>query len=126
MKTILLDRVVLVNLYGDSRESMIEIFSEFLNSYSASKKALFSAFESGNLTSLKRVLNYHAPSFIYLGLPVLTTKFKNLAIRCSRVDSHFPLAKDFKELMQSLEECWLLAKKEMKEITKTDLSIREV
>lgn len=124
MKTILLDRVVLENLYGDSRESMIEIFSEFLTSYSASKKALLSAFDSGNLTSLKRVLNYHAPSFIYLGLPGMTTNFKNLAIRCSKVDSHYPLAKDFKELIQTLEECWLLAKKEMKEITKTEPTIR--
>jgi HPt (histidine-containing phosphotransfer) domain-containing protein len=113
MKTILLDRVVLQTLYGDSRESMIEIFSEFLTSYSATKNALFSAFESGNLTSLKRVLHYHGPSFMYLGLPEVATQFKSLELKCSQAENHYSLSKDFAELMQTVEISWHQAKNEM-------------
>jgi hypothetical protein len=113
MKTTQPDRAVLQNLYGNSRESMIEIFSEFLTSYAKTKKALFSAFESGNLTSLKRVLHYHAPSFMYIGFPDVTTKFKNLALRCSQADSHYSLSKDFAALMETVEESWQQSKNEM-------------
>jgi hypothetical protein len=116
MKTILLDRVVLQNLYGDSRESMIEIFSEFLTSYTATKNALFSAFESGNLTSLKRVLHYHGPSFMYLGLPEVAAKFKNLELKCFQAESHFSLSNDFAELMDTVEIGWQHAKNELDNI----------
>ena len=116
MKTILLDRVVLQNLYGDSHESMIEIFSEFLDSYSETKKALFSAFESGNLTSFKRVLHYHGPSFMYLGLPDVAAIFKNLEQKCLQADSHYSLSKDFAELMEVVEIGWIQAKNEIESI----------
>ncbi len=113
MKTILLDRVVLQNLYGDSRESMIEIFSEFLTSYTETKNALFSAFESGNLTSLKRVLHHNGPSFMYLGLPDVAAQFKSLELKCSLAESHYSLSKDFAELMEIVEISWQHAKNEM-------------
>ena len=113
MKTILLDRVVLQTLYGDSRESMIEIFSEFLATYSETKKALISAFESGNLTSLKRVLHYHGPSFMYLGLPDVAAQFKSMELKCSQAESHYSLSKDFAELMEFVEIGWQHAKNEM-------------
>jgi hypothetical protein len=126
MKTILLDRVVLKSFYGDSLEGMTEIFSQFLASYPETKKTLIAAYESGNLTSLKRVLQYHAPSFIYLGLPDLLSEFKNLSIKCSEVDSHYSLSNDFKELMLTLESCWQIVKNEMKSLMKADTLIKNV
>lgn len=113
MKTIQLDREVLQNLYGDCRDSLIEIFSVFLTNYSEIKQTLYSAFESGNLSSLKRVLHYHGPSFMYLGMPQVAGKFKDLELKCFQVDNHFSIASDFDELMQAVEGGWLLAKNEM-------------
>ena len=113
MKTIQLDRSVLHNLYGDCTESMIELFTDFITSYSETRKSLFSAFESGNLLSLKRVLHYHGPSFMYLGIPEVAEMFKNLESKCSRVDNHFALSADFAELMETMERSCLEAKQEM-------------
>ena len=71
------NQTVLQNIYGDSRENMIGIFSEFLNTYPEIRKTLYSAFESGNINSFKRVLHYHGPSFNYLGLPEVAEMFHN-------------------------------------------------
>ena len=113
MKTMQPDRTVLHNIYGDSRENMIEIFSEFLSSYPDIRKSLFSAFESGNLNSFKRVLHYHGPSFNYLGLPEVADMFQDLKLKCYRVENHFTLSKDFETLMKTMEGGWLQAKNEM-------------
>jgi hypothetical protein len=118
MKTIQLDREVLQNLYGDCQESLVEIFSEFLTSYSEIKHNLFSAFNSGNLSSLKRVLHFHGPSFMYLGIPQVAAMFKDLELKCSGLDNHFALSKDFSELMQAVEESWQQAANEMEHFRK--------
>ena len=118
MKTIQLDRGVLQNLYGDCQDSMIEIFSEFLTEYPEIRKTMFAAFESGSLSSLKRVLHFHGPSFMYLGIPGVAAMFKDLESKCSQVDSHFALATDFAELMQTVERSCLQAKNEMEYLRK--------
>ena len=118
MKTIQLDREVLQNLYGDSQDSMIEIFSEFLTGYYEIKQTLNSAFESGNLSSLKRVLHFHGPSFMYLGLPDVALMFKTLEQKCTQVVAHFSLSKEFAELMQTVEGSWLETKNEMQFLKK--------
>lgn len=118
MKTIQPDRAVLQNIYGNSQNSMIEVFSEFLAGYPEIRQTLFTAYESGNLRSLKRVLHYHGPSFMYLGLPEVASIFNNLELKCSRVDNHFSLSKDFTALMQSVEGSWLHAKKGMEYLQK--------
>ena len=113
MKTIQLNRAVLQNIYGDSQNSIIEVFSEFIAGYPEIRKTLFSAFESGNLRSFKRVLHFHGPSFNYLGLPEVADIFNNLKLKCSQVDNHFSLSKDFAELMQTVEGSWQQVKNEM-------------
>ena len=107
MKTILPNLTVLQNIYGDSRENMMGVFSEFIAAYPGIRQTLYTAYESGNLRSLKRVLHYYAPSFMYLGLPEVAGIFNNLELKCSRGDNHFSLAKDFAELMETIEGCWL-------------------
>jgi predicted SnoaL-like aldol condensation-catalyzing enzyme len=118
MKTIQLDRSVLHNLYGDCTESMIELFTDFITSYSETRQSLFSAFESGNLVSLKRVLHFHGPSFMYLGVPEVAAMFKSLEAKCSEVDNHFALSADFADLMQTMERSCLQAKNEMEYLKK--------
>ena len=113
MKTIQLDRDVLLNLYGDCQESMAEIFSDFLTDFSETRKNILSAFDSGNLMSLKRVLHFHGPSFMYLGLPEVAVAFKSLEKRCCEVESHFAVSKDFAELLQAIDGSWMEVKNEM-------------
>ncbi len=118
MKTIHLDRNVLQNLYGDSQDSMIEIFSEFITEYAAIRQSMFAAFESGNLTSLKRVLHFHGPSFMYLGIPEVADMFKALETKCTQVDNQYALANDFAELMQTIERSCSEAQHEMEYLRK--------
>lgn len=113
MKTIQLDRTVLQTLYGDCLDNQIEIFSEFIAGFSELKKNLFSAFDSGNLNSLKRVLHFHGPSFMYLGIPQVAAMFKDLELKCTQQDNHFSLSTDFAELMEAVEGSWLQATNEM-------------
>jgi len=118
MKTIQLNRDVLQNLYGDCQESMIEIFSDFLTEFTETRQTLFSAFDSGNLSSLKRVLHFHGPSFMYLGLPEVAAMFKSLEQRCTEVDIHFALSKDFAELVKTVDGCWMRIRNEMEYLKK--------
>jgi hypothetical protein len=59
------------------------------------------------------VLHFYGPSFNYLGLPEVTGIFNNLELKCSKVDNHFSLSKDFAELMRTVEGSWLQVKNEM-------------
>ena len=113
MKTIQLDRDVLHNLYGDCQESMIEIFSDFLTDYSETRQTLLSAFDSGNLLSLKRVLHFHGPCFMYIGLPDVAAAFKTLEKKCLEADNHFLLSKEFSELIKFIDGGWMIVKNEM-------------
>ncbi len=104
MKTIQIDREVLCTLYDGCQESLHEMFTEFIGSYAELKKNLSSAYQSGNLHSLKRVLHFHGPSFTYLGMPAVAEMFKELERKSTQADHHYVIAADFNELMQVVEQ----------------------
>ncbi len=103
MKTNLIDREVLSNLFGECHDSLNEIFTAFVNSYPETKQNLSSAFCSGNLNSLKRLLHFHGPSFMYLGLPTVADLCKKLEQKCVHAGNHFMIADEFSELIQAIE-----------------------
>lgn len=103
MKTIQINREKLHTLYGGCYESMNLVFSEFIGSYDEMKKNLTSAFQSGNLSSFKRVLHFHGPSFTYLGFPDIAILFKNLERKSEGAVTYFEIVPDFNELMQAVE-----------------------
>jgi len=107
MKTIQLNSEVLANLYGDCEESKAEVFGEFLNTYADLKRNLFNAYESGTLDSLKSLLHYHGPSFMYLGLPDVADYIKKLELRCGTISDRQVIAVDFFNLLQMVDETWL-------------------
>lgn len=106
MKTILFDHEVLANLYGDCQDSLNEVFSEFLNGYEPMKQGLSSAFASGNLFTLKRLLHYYGPSYMYLGMPRMSEMFKNLEQKCAQAGNHFELSAEFAELIRMVEKSY--------------------
>ena len=103
MKTILIDDEVLNNLYGDCHDSLNEVFSEFIRSYQSMKQSFSSAFGSGNLSSLKRLLHFHGPSFMYLGMPQVADMFRKLEHTCTLAGNHFVISTDFAELMTAVD-----------------------
>jgi hypothetical protein len=107
MKTIQLNQEVLQNLYGDSEESKSEVFLEFLSTYSDLKKNLFTAYEEGSLDSMKSLLHYHGPSFMYLGVPDVADAFKKLEQRCSTIRDHHSVSAEFFNLLQMVDDTWL-------------------
>lgn len=106
MKTVLIDNEVLSNLFGGCEDSMMEVFSTYLNTYEESRQNLSSAFLSGNLLSLKRLLHFHGPSFMYLGLPQVAEMFKQLEHKCAHTGNHFVVAEEFSELLKAMEQSY--------------------
>lgn len=107
MKTIQLNLEVLQNLYGDCEESKAEVFGEFLNTYADLKRNLFNAYDSGELASMKSLLHYHGPSFMYLGVPDVADAFKKLELRCLSAKDTQALSVDFFNLLQMVDDTWL-------------------
>ncbi len=107
MKTIQLNNEVLLNLYGDCEESKTEVFSEFLSTYSELKQNLFLTYESGDLESLKSLLHYHGPSFMYLGVPEVSEYFKKLELVCTGNSNRNSISTDFFRLLQMVDDTWL-------------------
>lgn len=112
MKTILIDRELLNNLYGDCEESMTEVFTTYIAGYNEMKKNLSSAFCSGNLNSLRRLLHFHGPSYMYLGMPELADMFKKLERKCAEIGNHFIISADFTELLEAIESSFRQIKNE--------------
>jgi hypothetical protein len=112
MKAIQLDKEVLLTLYSGCEESIAEVFAEFINGYAELKLSLFAAFDSGNITSMKKLLHFHGPSFMYLGIPSVTEMFKELELKCKQEGNVFSVSVDFKALMQAVDESWMEVVKE--------------
>lgn len=106
MKTILVDHEVLASLYGDCHECLNEVFTEFLSGYESMKQDLSSAFASGNLFSLKRLLHFYGPSYMYLGMPGMSDRFKNLEHKCAQEGNHFVLSAEFAELIELVQKSY--------------------
>src|SRR6185503_15753080 len=104
MKTIHISRSVLQSLYGDSTESMTEVFSQFLHFHSEIMENLVSSYNSGNIELLKKVLHHHGPSFMYLGMPAISDYFKNLEEQCKEGADRAAIAAGFHVLLQLVDE----------------------
>jgi hypothetical protein len=104
MKTIHISRPVLQSLYGESTESMTEVFSQFLNCYSEIRENLVSSYNSGNVELFKKFLHYHGPSFMYLGMPVVSDCFKNLEEQCKQGSDRSSISTGFNVLIQLVDQ----------------------
>lgn len=103
MKTIHIENEVLADLYGGCQDSLNEVFSEFISSYEGMTQSLISAFNSGNLSSLKRLLHFHGPSYMYLGLPMVSESFRQLEQKCLEAGNHFVISGEFMELKKMMD-----------------------
>src|SRR6185503_10799382 len=113
MKTIHISRSVLQSLYGDSTESMTEVFSQFLHFHSEIRENLVSGYDSGNVELLKKVLHHHGPSFMYLGMPAISDYFKSLEEQCKQGCDLSSLSAGFHVLLQLVDESRLMIANEL-------------
>ncbi len=105
MKELSLDREMLHQFYDGCNESMTEVFTEFENKYEELKNGLASPELSSPSNELKKFLHFHGPSFMYIGLPEISKRFKALEIACMDLNlsseefsaSHNLLVKDVTE-----------------------------
>ena len=104
MKTIHISRSVLQSLYGDCTESMAEVFSQFLNSHTEIRENLVSSYNSGSVELLKKILHYHGPSFMYVGMPVVSACFKNLEEQCKQGSDRSSISGEFNVLLQFVDQ----------------------
>ncbi|MBL7737746.1 MAG: hypothetical protein JNK14_00900 [Chitinophagaceae bacterium] len=104
MKTIQISRPVLQSLYGDSTESMAEVFSQFLSSHSEIRENLVSSYHSGSIELFKKFLHFHGPSFMYLGMPAVSDCFKSLEEQCKHGADNSSLSHGFNLLIQFVDQ----------------------
>lgn len=116
MKTIQISRPVLQSLYGDCTEGMAEVFSQFLSSHSEIRENLISSYNSGSLDSLKKFLHYHGPSFMYLGMPVVTDCFKSLEEQCKQGSDQSSISRGFSILIQFVDQSRQMVVKELEQL----------
>ena len=119
MKTIQISRTVLKSLYGDCTASMTAVFSQFLNSHSEIRDNLVSSYNSGSVESLKKFLHYHGPSFMYLGMPLVSDCFKNLEEQCKQSADHLSISSGFSRLIQFVDQSKQMVIKELENINKS-------
>lgn len=115
--TMKVKKEVLQSIYGNSFESLQEVFSTFLNTHADIAKELTSVYNNGQLDKLRRILHHHGPSFMYLGLPEITDSFKKLEQLCTNVTSHDSVSDSFSSLIQMVEQSRILVQNELTTIT---------
>lgn len=98
------DQDVLLSLYGGCRESMNEVFREFLGSYHSLEQNLRAAFGSGDMAALKKMLHFHGPSFMYIGFPQVSAMFKSLENACVRAENNLQVSAEYTALMQAVRD----------------------
>jgi hypothetical protein len=104
MKTIQISNSVLTALYGDSKEGVVEVFSEFLTSHKQIMESLTSSYLSGHIDSLRKSLHHHGPTFLYLGFPSISASFKELETQCRSLSSHYSISSQFSLLIKMVDE----------------------
>lgn len=118
MKTIQINQPLLHSIYGDCTEGLTEVFTEFLKTHSDIKENLISSFHSGKET-FKRALHFHAPSFVYIGIPVITDCLKKMEQECDLADER-SFSSEFSDLIHMIDLSKSMVQDELTHLRHTD------
>jgi hypothetical protein len=86
-----------LEFYGNSKESVLEVFQEFLNSHEIICNELKESFESGEVKKFKGALHHNTPMFTYIGLSSLTNQLSALEKKCENITNVDELKDEFYE-----------------------------
>jgi hypothetical protein len=99
-----IDETILKSYYDGSSELILEVFNEFLQSYTEITDNLNTSFQNKDYTALTGYLHFHGPMFSYLGLPNIALKFKELEIAYNNTTDYDALVPQYTELMHQIEQ----------------------
>lgn len=120
MKTLSINPQVLDEYYAGSTEVIEEVFTEFLAKHAEIKKGLAEFNPPVSGPELKRLLHYYGPSFMYAGLPEVSSIFKQLENECiTPVMNENDFQTAFTEMVQMVDESHNLIQQELDKIRNT-------
>ena len=99
-----IDKELLISLYEDDFLYMEEIFSITLTQLKPDIIHLNSAFEAGDLSSLRKAVHKIKPSFGFVGMPVTQELCKQFEDACAAATSIDQVASTYPELCNRLNE----------------------
>jgi HPt (histidine-containing phosphotransfer) domain-containing protein len=100
-----IDSDYMYSLYADDYAYVEEIFSSTMELFDEDFESLMSAFESGNLTDLKRASHKMKPTFGFVGLTAIQEQVKQFEDLCQKVQQTDELKDDFKQIKVTLADC---------------------
>ena len=99
-----LNREILHDLYGDSPDELKDIFTEYLNSYSAMIENFQSGYNTHRLDLLEYFCHGYGPTFRYLGFPEISNCITAFQKLCRKPEAFDNIHTTYSALMVMLEE----------------------
>jgi len=99
-----IDHEYLYSLYEDDYQYIEEIFCTTLTYFDADFKAIQDAFETNNLSELKRAIHKIKPTFGFVGLPLVQNICKEFEDICQTVNTTNQLKSEYQQIVFTLAE----------------------
>lgn len=118
MNTLKFENEIILKLYGNSKEDIIDILNEYVSSKEEMLTSLYTSFSKGT-EELLDSLHFHASVFSYVGFPQLTNECLLLENDCKKYDLSFEIQLRFNELVNKIKESTVIVEKEIDKLTST-------
>ena len=107
-----LDHEYLYSLYEDDYQYIEEIFSTTLTYFDADFKAIQEAFETNNISELKRAIHKIKPTFGFVGLPLVQHICKEFEDICQKANASNELKSEYQQIVITLADSKVLIESE--------------
>lgn len=111
-----LDSEYLYSLYADDFMYVEEIFGTTLQHFDQDFESMKIAYESGNITDLKRATHKIKPTFGFVGLPQVQQVCKEFEEQCEVVTSVDEVKDDYKQIVVTLADSKELLESEYRKL----------
>jgi HPt (histidine-containing phosphotransfer) domain-containing protein len=111
-----LDSEYLYSLYADDFMYVEEIFGTTLQHFDQDFESMKIAYESGNVTDLKRATHKIKPTFGFVGLPQVQQVCKEFEEQCERVSDVEEVKDDYKQIVVTLADSKELLESEYRKL----------
>ena len=99
-----LDSDYLYSLYEDDYQYIEEIFSTTLTYFDADFKAIQEAFETNNISELKRAIHKIKPTFGFVGLPLVQHICQEFEDICQKANASNELKSEYQQIVITLAD----------------------
>jgi HPt (histidine-containing phosphotransfer) domain-containing protein len=99
-----IDADSLYSLYEDDYQYIEEIFQTTLTHFNEDFNSIKHAFETNNLSDLKKAIHKMKPTFGFVGLPLVQQNCKEFEDICQKASSSNELSSEFQQIVVTLAE----------------------